>query len=194
MHLVAALLAAGGGTRARHEGEPGHKLTVRRDGRPLHRWALDAIVDAGIVDIADVVVVDGAVELDLPPGARLVHNPRWVEGQSTSLRLAIDAACQLGADAVVVGLADQPGIPPSAWRSVAQADPSWPIVVATYDGRRGPHPVRLHRSLWEHLPTEGDEGARALLRQRRELVHEVPCAGSPSDIDTPEDVQRWISS
>jgi CTP:molybdopterin cytidylyltransferase MocA len=190
VQVLAALLAAGGGTRARGPGATGHKLTAVRDGRPLHRWALDALVEA---DVGEVVVVTGAVELDLPAGVRALHNPQWSLGQATSLRLATAAAEEAGAAALLIGLADQPGIPPSAWRAIADADDRWPIVVATYDGRRGPHPVRIHRSWWPELPGAGDEGARGLLRRRTELVHEVPCSGSPADIDTLEDLQRWTS-
>ena len=122
------------------------------------------------------------------PDVTTHHNPDWAEGQSTSVRLGIDAARAAGADAVVIGLADQPFVTPDAWRSVASG--LGPITVATYDGRRG-NPVKLHTSVWGLLPTSGDEGARVLMRNRPDLVLEVACSGSPADIDTVEDLQKW---
>ncbi|MCU1502096.1 MAG: hypothetical protein JWM12_1450 [Ilumatobacteraceae bacterium] len=191
MRVMAALLAAGRGSRFRAPaGGPAHKLLADLDGRPLWRHSLDHLVAAGF---DDVVVITGAVALD-PAGVTVVHNPAWASGQASSLQLAIAAATAADADAIVVGLADQPFIGPSAWRAVADAPPECELVVATYDGRRGPNPVRIGRALWPQLPTEGDEGARGLLRRLEGEVCLVACVGSAADIDTLEDLERWTSS
>jgi CTP:molybdopterin cytidylyltransferase MocA len=177
------VLAAGAGRR--FSGEH-HKLHTEVGGRPLHRWAIDAAVEAGL---GPVFVVTGAVELDLPEPVVGVPNPRWEEGIATSLQAGIGAAREAGCDAVVVGLADQPGVVAEAWQLVAAADAT-PLAVATYDGERG-NPVRIAATAWDELPTSGDEGARLLLRRCPELVSEVPCPGSPDDVDTVEDLRRW---
>lgn len=189
MTTTAALLAAGGGSRF---AGPTHKLLAPLDGSPVFRRALDHLLAARF---EHVVVVTGAVELDLgdDPGVTVVHNPAWQRGQAGSLQLAIAAARAHGSDHLVVGLADQPFIPATAWRAVATAPSEAPIVVATYGGTRGPNPVRLHRSTWSHLPTDGDEGARPLMRLRPDWVDEVACEGSAADIDTLEDLGQWTN-
>ena len=187
-NVRAIVLAAGGGSRFSGSG---HKLLAERDGRTVVQHAIAAAHAA----LGSVLVVTGAVEVPSEvgklPGVRLLHNPDWAQGQATSLAAAIVAVVSdESIDAVVVGLGDQPDIPPDAWRRVALSPA--PIAIATYDGRRR-NPVRLDRSVWPLLPITGDEGARVVTRLRADLVEEVPCSGSPDDIDTLEDVLRWQS-
>ena len=197
MRILAVLLAAGGGTRfhASH-----HKLdAVLPSGRTVYAQSLAHLLDSGIAAPANgqansVAVVHGTTERPVPPGVMSLHNPQWADGQATSVGRALDLAAELGVDAVLIGLADQPFIPPATWHDIAAAPPEWPIVVATYAGARGPHPVRLHRSVWPSVPTIGDDGARSVLRRHAALVHEVPCDGSAADIDTLEDLERWTNS
>lgn len=189
---AAVLLAAGGGSR--FVGDH-HKLLQPLAGKPVVRWVLEAIADAGL---SPVIVVTGAVDLaialadPLPnnPEVVMVHNERWRNGMAASLQAALVVARGRELEAIVVGLGDQPGIPSSAWRAVS-GTPA-PLAVATYGGERR-NPVRIHAELWSHLPLDGDEGARSLIRRRPELVTEVACEGSADDIDTLDDVRRWQS-
>lgn len=192
MTVSAVLLAAGGGTRF---AGPSHKLLATIEGRPVFRLALDHVLEAladGAVD--GVIVVTGAVDLAIDdPAVTVVRNAGWQRGQAGSLQLGLAEAAGRGNEYVVVGLADQPFVSADAWVSVARASSSSPIVVATYDGVRGPTPVRLHRSIWSHLPADGDEGARTLMRLHPEWIDEVACVGSAADIDTLEDLGQWTS-
>jgi molybdenum cofactor cytidylyltransferase len=184
----AVLLAAGGGSR--YAG-PTHKLLALLDGVTVFRRSLDHALAAGF---DHVVLVTGAADLDIDdPSVTTIHNARWEHGQAGSLQLGLAAAGAHDSEFVVVGLADQPFIPASAWRAIATSDSTAPIVVATYNGVRGPNPVRLHRSVWKHLPTDGDEGARPLMRLHPEWVDEVACEGSAADIDTLEDLGSWTN-
>jgi len=182
--VVVVVLAAGAGSRF---AGPDHKLVASVDGRSV---AERAVASACAAAVGTVVVVTGETDLKLPGSfdIHVVHNPDWAEGQSTSLRAGVAEARRLDADVIVVGLADQPFVDPDAWRRVAAA--TSPIAVATYDGKRR-NPVRLHRDVWSLLPESGDEGARSLIRQRADLVQEIPCPGSPADIDTLEDLRAW---
>jgi len=208
MRILAVLLAAGGGTRF---AGPHHKLDSVVDGETLFDRSLRHMLAGTTLATPDtpatsdtsdtpaahdtmVAVVTGATSRQVPVEVHLVHNDRWADGQATSIASAIELADQLGADAIVFGLADQPFIGPEAWAAIVTAPAEWPIVVATYAGRRGPHPVRLHRSVWPLMPSSGDDGARNVFRAHPALVHEVPCTGSADDIDTLEDLQRWTSS
>jgi molybdenum cofactor cytidylyltransferase len=204
-NIAVVILAAGAGSR--FDG-PVHKLSARlpadtlaaSDGPPPGATVIErALEHALAAGIGPVIVVTGAAP-DVVPSTladRLVlrHNARWADGQLTSLLVGLDAAAELGAEIVVVGLADQPGVAPSDWRTVAAAPGS--IVVATYAGRRA-NPVKLDAEAQQLirtlLPATGDEGARSLMRLRPELVREVPCTGSPDDIDTEEDLRRWQNS
>lgn len=196
---VAVLLAAGAGTRFTG---PIHKLSSRLPAtatEPAASVAERAISHALAAAIGPVVVITGSevAVVPAPYTAQVIvrHNPRWAEGQSTSLRLGLDVAAELGAGRAVIGLADQPFIDPGAWRAVAAS--THPIAVATYDGERG-NPVGLDASVWPLLDQEAhrhpDAGARTLMQVRPDLVGAVPCSGSPDDIDTEEDLRRWQNS
>jgi len=192
---VAVVLAAGSGTR--FVGST-HKLQSVAQGRPVYHWAVESAIEA---NIGPVVVVTGKTPLPLDFALsdeaqasitkwglpHSINNPNWSTGMASSVHCAIEFAASLGAQAVVIGLADQPCVPPSAWQRVASS--TSPLAVATYDTKRG-NPVKLHAEMWSHLPTTGDEGARNLLRSHHQLVSEVSCTGSAIDIDTIEDLEQ----
>lgn len=184
---AAVILAAGEGSRFRSADDTSHKLLAELRGRPVVWWSTIAAVEAGI---GVVWVVTGAANLAgaLPAGVVTIANAEWASGQASSLLSAVSKARQAGLEAVVVGLGDQPLIGPAAWKLVAAS--SSPIAVATYNGKRR-NPVRLSSKVWELLPTSGDQGARSLMKDRPDLVEEVPCVGEPADIDTREDLTRW---
>ena len=183
---IAVILAAGSSTRF----VDGPKQLAQLNGQPLVAIAAQAALDAGC--FASVLVVAGAVPLEgiVPEGVVIIDNPLWASGQASSLLAGIAAARDAGAQAVVVGLADQPFVAAEAWQLVSRMETELPIVVATYKGQRG-NPVRLGVEVWDDLPNEGDEGARVLLRGRPELVAAVACPGDSSDVDTVEDLEQW---
>jgi molybdenum cofactor cytidylyltransferase len=210
---LVVVLAAGAGSR--YSGDT-HKLEAVVGDRTVAEHSIVAAIASGVGDVIVITgasqpspdtmsALSGATTTDArasDPGAvddgtaetaetiQFIHNPDWADGQAVSLQVALEEASRVEAEAIVVGLADQPGVTPEAWRRVAASRS--PIAVATYDGVRG-NPVRLHRSVWQMLAPTGDEGARSLMRLRPELVEQIPCPGSAHDIDTREDLQLWQS-
>ncbi len=203
--IAALILAAGGGSRFHYDegAGPVHKLLAPFQGKPVVRWVLDAVVDAGFTHI---YVVTGAVDLravlddvrvglvsagpshPAPPTVIEVSADDWADGQARTLQAGVRQARLDGMRAVVVGLGDQPMVPAAAWRSVAAA--SGPVAMAEFDGELRP-PVKLEREVWDLLPVDGDEGARNLILARPDLLSRIPCRGNPTDIDTAEDLARW---
>ena len=184
---LGVLLAAGAGSRFTG---PDHKLLAPLKGAPVVSYALTSMVSAGL---EACVAVTGSVPLSPLLGAVAeVHNPDWATGQRSSVLAAISYAKTHGFDAIVIGLGDQPFITSEAWQAVANADA--PIAVATYDGVRG-NPVLLSSEVWDlFINTDGDPdaGARTLIHLHPELVREVACKGNSADIDTTEDLSKWI--
>ena len=185
--VVAALvLAAGSATRF-----GATKQLAEVDGHPLVRHAVDTAVAAGCALVLVVVGHDAdRVRAALPAGTTVVDNPSHGEGQASSLRAGVAAATRTGADALVVLLADQPGVRPEVVRRViARHAEGHPVVRARYTDGPG-HPVLFDRAVWPALAeVTGDTGARDLLRHLSvtQVVVDAPC---PPDVDRPEDLPR----
>jgi CTP:molybdopterin cytidylyltransferase MocA len=188
--VAAIVLAAGAGSRF-----GGGKLLAPYRGRPLIEGALVNLADAPVDETVVVVGADakGLREVCEPYGVRVVENPGWAEGMSTSVRAGLKA---LGpeAQAAVVLLADQPLVGAGAVGRLVEAfERGAKVAVATYGGRPR-NPVLFSREVWPLLEAElsGDEGARPFLRRHPKLLTQVPCdgVGDPADVDTAEDLRR----
>ena len=186
------LLAAGQGSRF---GRP--KALVELDGQTLAERGV-TLLRAGGTD--PVLIVTGAAQVELRPEhqARTVYNGEWRTGMGSSLRAALRALTELEADpeigAVVVALADQPLVGAEAvGRLIAAYRAGAGVAVAAYGGKPR-NPVLLAREHWPEViaTATGDQGARAFLRARPELVTLVECGdtGRPDDIDTPADLEH----
>jgi CTP:molybdopterin cytidylyltransferase MocA len=190
--VAGVLLAAGEGSRF---GRP--KALVELDGQTLAERGV-TLLRAGGTD--PVLIVTGAAQVELRPEhqARTVYNGEWRTGMGSSLRAALRALTELEADpeigAVVVALADQPLVGAEAvGRLIAAYRAGAGVAVAAYGGKPR-NPVLLAREHWPEViaTATGDQGARAFLRARPELVTLVECGdtGRPDDIDTPADLEH----
>jgi len=187
--ISAIVLAAGEGTRF-----GGTKQLQPVQDKPLVQYAVDAAAQAGVGEIVvvlghDAERVRGA--LALPVTARIVVNERYTEGQATSLAAGLEALDD-ASDAVVVLLADQPGITAEHVRALARMYAMRRTPVVRLRFRDAPGPALLSREVWpEVLALQGDTGARMLLDAHPELVEEVHVdEDAPADVDLPEDLHR----
>jgi molybdenum cofactor cytidylyltransferase len=192
--VAGLLLAAGASTRL---GQP--KQLLPYGGRSLLRHAAETGIAAGLDPL--VVVVGARAEAMRPELAGLpvlvLDNPRYAEGQSTSLRAGV-AALPAEVGAVVVLLADMPGVDAplvraliAAWRA-SQA----PIVRPTHAGQPG-NPVLFAARLFpELLRAEGDEGGRPVLRAHAAEAHLLPVdnPGILQDVDTWDAYRALLAS
>jgi CTP:molybdopterin cytidylyltransferase MocA len=83
-------------------------------------------------------------------------------------------------------LGDGPAISAEAIRRVAvAAEGATGLVSARYGDRNG-HPVAIPRALWSQLPSEGEEGARALGKPA--VLVDCSDLPAPGDADTPAEL------
>ena len=188
--IAAIVLAAGTATRM---GQP--KQLLDWGGRPLVRVVADQVLAASLDQVLVVVGHAQAAVTDalhvIP--VQIVHNPQYMDGQSTSLKSGV-AALSSEVTAALIVLGDQPFVTSTvidtiitAWRASQS-----PIVAPSYRGQRG-HPVLFARSLFsELLAIDGDQGARSLLQRHRSALRLVPFDDQRPliDIDTWQDYQQ----
>lgn len=175
-----ALLAAG---RSQRFGDT-DKLAADFLGRPL---ALHVVTALESVPFMRRVAIVSGTSLDFTAhGYGVIDNPAPERGLSGSVRLAVEAARQAGAAAMLIALADMPRVTAAhIFRLLEPADAAH-AVVASSDGVRPCPPALFAAGQFGALAhAEGDEGGRALIRAG---FHVVTSPDELIDIDTPEDL------
>lgn len=175
---VLVLLAAG---RSRRYGDIGSKLDEDFLGSPL---GLHVAVTLLSLPFMERVAVTGRARIDYAAhGFRLVANDTPDEGIARSVALGVAAAQELGAEAVMLALADMPRVTaPHIYRLFDAAD-GFDTVVASSDGVEPSPPALFGRGRFDFLLSlQGDEGARDMVRAGR---HVVTSPAELIDVDTP---------
>jgi molybdenum cofactor cytidylyltransferase len=192
-HRVAGLVLAAGGSQ--RLGQP--KQLLDWQGEPFVRVVAKTALRSGL---SPVVVVSGAyadgVEraLDGLP-VEIVNNPRWEEGQSSSMKTGL-RVLPPETQAVVMMLVDQPQIPAPLVGSLVEAHAKhlYPIIATMVDQRRG-NPVLFDRVTFSDLKkVEGDFGGRKIFS--RFQVHYVPWIDPRIglDVDSMEDYHHLLEN
>jgi molybdenum cofactor cytidylyltransferase len=195
--MISAIILAAG--ESRRMGRP--KLILDWQGKTILQHVLDALRGSPVGEVVLVLGheaerIRGRIQA---PGVKIVINPDYREGMSTSLRRGILAA-DPDTQAFLVVLADQPGINPKIIDELIlnfrQAFPGKNIVVPVVKGRHG-HPVLFgSKYRGEILAIEGDVGGREILAKHpEEILHvQMDTDAMLVDIDTPEDYQTHLRS
>jgi molybdopterin-guanine dinucleotide biosynthesis protein A len=189
---VSAIVLAGG--RSRRFGRD--KLAEPVGGRPLLLHAIDA-VSAIASDV--VVVVGPGATLDLPPGARLAHDPTPYEGPLAGLLAGLLEARE---PLVLLVGGDMPNLDPDVLGSLIRAlDASAAdLAVLEHRGRPQPLPMALRNGAAtthaRRLVAEGERRLGAILdRLAVRVLAEGewrpldPNAATLRDIDVPDDLR-----
>ena len=192
-HTAGIILAAGKSARY---GAPKQLLEWR--GKPFVRQVAETALQAGLWP---VVVVTGshAAEVesclkDLP--VKIIHNPNYQQGQSTSIQAGLQTLLQ-NIGAAVFLLADQPQIPVEVIRALVDSHSQEmqsihaPLVL---EDRRA-NPVLFDQDTFPDLmQLTGDVGGRAIFSKYK--VEYIPWHDDILllDVDNPEDYQRLVEN
>ena len=189
-NIAGVILAAGAASRM---GQP--KLLLPWKGEALIYRAARIALEAGL---DPVVVVTGAGSLEMKEAltgldVRVVENPAWQTGQSSSVRAGINALPQ-ETQGVIFLLGDQPYVSADLIQVLVETfNQTHPIILAPFVGAKRSNPVLFDRSIFEALRgLQGDAGARTIFAQYPPTPMPWQDERLLFDVDTPEDYKKLI--
>lgn len=187
---VAGIILAAG--ESKRFGQPKQLLDWRE--RPFILSVIQTALEAGL---SPIIVVTGAHAEQIEDVIKsqeitIVRNREWPRGQSTSIRVGIQALPAETGSAIFL-LADQPQITTPILHSLIEthAREPFPIVAPLIQSERRANPVLFDRITFNDLlAIEGDVGGRAIFSKHR--VEYLPWHDESLllDVDEPEDYAR----
>ena len=205
---AAIILAAGSSSRYGQT-----KQLLDYHGEPFIRAVTLSAINAGLSPIivvtgADADAVNNAL-MDFSNEIKIIFNPNWQNGQSTSIQTGIDAidsnpnfqsrGCEFSylhenPGSVIFLLADQPQVTPAILRCLVEEHSYTlsPVIAPLIDGRRG-NPVLFDKVTFPDLrDLEGDVGGRGIFSKYSPVYIEWNDISLLDDVDTPTDYERLL--
>jgi molybdenum cofactor cytidylyltransferase len=182
--MAGLILAAGESRRMGRD-----KALLPYHGRTFLETIIAGLSAAGIEKII-VVLGHHAEEIQRAVNlltVRVVVNPEYARGQTSSLQCGIAAAAEDAPEAVILCLVDHPAISIEVIAKLRTcfASTRAPAIIPTYQGQRG-HPVILSQALFpELLALAPEEPANTVIRKYRAATEfvEVADPGILLDVD-----------
>ena len=185
--ITALILAAG---QSKRMGQP----------KMLLPWGETTVLEKVIAtfkaaDVDEILIITGGdrerVEAVVGDSARTVFNPDYAEGEMLSSVQVGLAGLKPHAEAVLIGLGDQPQVRERSVRAVMDEylKSGASLVVPSFQMRRG-HPWLVARPHWDEiLRMRSPASLRDFLNRHAEEIHYVELNHNSilQDLDTPED-------
>jgi molybdenum cofactor cytidylyltransferase len=194
--IPALVLAAGLSTRM---GRP--KALLPLGPHTFISRIVTTFVEAGVDDVVVVLgceaaAIQAALVRDAPR-ARVVVNPRFEDGQFSSLLAGLNAVDRPGVQALLLTLVDVPLVAPSTVRAVVDRYRAThaPIVRPVQGALHG-HPVLIDRTLFADLrAADPAQGAKPVVRGHVSPAGDVIVddPGAYLDIDTPAEYESALA-
>jgi molybdenum cofactor cytidylyltransferase len=171
--MLAAVILSGGASR--RMGSP--KALVSYQGTPFLEHLLSVTRHSAITVRRVVLGPDAEIiskQIALVP-EEVVINKDWEQGQLSSIHAAL-RSLPSGTEGMLLCPVDHPLVSEALVSSLIAAflESRAPVVLPTYDGRRG-HPVIFSRAVYDELlRAPVDKGARAVVWAHSNEVRELP--------------------
>ncbi|MGA0558144.1 nucleotidyltransferase family protein [Larkinella sp. VNQ87] len=194
MNIATIILAAGSSSRLDHQ----PKQLIEWEGKTLLRRVVDTAL---ATPFRPVVVVVGAHKQQVAPEldglpVTIIDNQHWQQGLSTSVKTGLAAVylTQKDIDAVLFLLTDQPHVDRGLLLQLAQVyqESGKGIVASGYAESLGVPALFDRNYIHELLSLEGDAGAKKVILNHPDDCAEVPFAPGRVDLDTKQDVERFL--
>ncbi len=196
--IMGVILAAGNSRRMGKD----NKLLKNIDGAPLIRNIALEITKSDL-DSCSIVLgyqSDKVADVIKDLNINLILNPRWKEGQASSLKAVLDSLTSSYSDLLVM-LGDLPGVKSGHINRIIEEHLSAEnrrskITIPSFQGEKG-NPVIWGKSFFHDLSNlEGDVGGRVLFDQHPAAINliEMDDPGVVTDTDTPEDFRSYLAN